>query len=349
MTPRDFLDLLWQYKPEEHYILIWTLQDKRSHWFTGIAQAAEFVTAKTASMDVYVGVGLSKEDHGPGRRCVSEEVSCICGIGTDLDLKSEAHGRKPLPTTLAEALSILPPSVPPTIVVATGNGAHAWWLFKEPHVFESDEERADVARVVTRWHTMLRLKSASRGWVYDRLSDLARVLRIAGTHNHKDAARPKAVVVHSQTDRLYNLSDLEEFLNDAAVPDPEEEERAAREWKERFADKPLVINQNAVIPEGLLTVWMDPANSDQQTAMRFRNTWDRQRHDLQDQTGSGYDLALACFGIDAGLSEQDIVDLICHHRRKHSIRGRTRLDYYQRTIAKAEARTEQGKFVIVLL
>ena len=34
MTPREFLDLLWQYKPEEQYILIWTLQDKRSHWFT---------------------------------------------------------------------------------------------------------------------------------------------------------------------------------------------------------------------------------------------------------------------------------------------------------------------------
>ena len=69
MTPRSFLELLWQYKPEEQYILIWTLQDKRSHWFTDVTKAAEFVVATTKDLDVYVGVGLSKEDHGPARRC----------------------------------------------------------------------------------------------------------------------------------------------------------------------------------------------------------------------------------------------------------------------------------------
>lgn len=332
MTPRAFLELLWQYKPEEQYILIWTLQDKRSHWFTDVTKAAEFVAATTKDLDVYVGVGLSKEDHGPARRCKSEEVSGICGIGTDLDLKSEAHGNKPLPTTLADALSVLPKDIPPTIIVATGNGAHAWWLLKEPQPIETEQERADVARLVARWHTMLRLKSAAKGWVYDRLSDLARVLRIVGTQNHKDPANPKDVTVFNQTDRFYELSDFEEYLNDAQIPDPEEEERAAREWKERFADKLLTINPNATIPKEMLDGWM-------REDMKFRNTWNRQRHDLKDQSGSGYDLALASFGIDAGLSEQQIVDLICHHRKAHSLKARNRLDYYQRTIAKAEQRT----------
>ena len=220
MTPRSFLELLWQYKPEEQYILIWTLQDKRSHWFTDVTKAAEFVAATAKDLDVYVGVGLSKEDHGPARRCKSEEVSGICGIGTDLDLKSEAHGNKPLPTTLADALSVLPKDMPPTIIVATGNGAHAWWLLKEPHPIETEQERADVARLVARWHTMLRLKSAAKGWVYDRLSDLARVLRIAGTQNHKDPANPKDVTVFSQTDRFYNLSDFEEYPGRRADPRP---------------------------------------------------------------------------------------------------------------------------------
>lgn len=50
-------------------------------------------------------------------------------------------------------------------------------------------------------------------------------------------------------------------------------------------------------------------------------------------------MALACFGIDAGLSEQQIVDLIIHHRVLHKHKLRTRLDYYQRTIAKAAKRT----------
>jgi hypothetical protein len=335
MTPQAFLDLLWRYKPEEQYILIWTLQDKRSHWFKSIEAAGQFAAAVTG-MDIYVGVGLSKADHGPTRRCSSEEISGLAGIGSDLDLRSEAHGNKPLPTSIVEALSILPPLMPPTIIIYTGNGLHCWWLFKEPYIFESDEERTEVARLVARWHTMLRLKSAARGWVYDRLSDLARVLRIPGTQNHKDPANPKDVVVHSRTDQFYNLSDFTEFLDDAAIPDPEEEERAAREWKERFADKPLVINPNPTIPQEMLDAWM-------REDMRFRNTWNRQRHDLKDQSGSGYDLALACFGMDAGLSEQQIVDLICQHRKVHNLRSRNRLDYYQRTIARAAKRTGGGK------
>ena len=44
------------------------------------------------------------------------------------------------------------------------------------------------------------------------------------------------------------------------------------------------------------------------------NTWLRQRHDLKDQSQSGYDMALAVFGAQSGLTEQQIVDLIVHHR-----------------------------------
>jgi hypothetical protein len=32
MTPFDFLNLLWQTKTEELYVLIWTLQGKQLHW-----------------------------------------------------------------------------------------------------------------------------------------------------------------------------------------------------------------------------------------------------------------------------------------------------------------------------
>ena len=72
--------------------------------------------------------------------------------------------------------------------------------------------------------------------------------------------------------------------------------------------------------------------------MRFRNTWFRQRHDLKDQSQSGYDLALADFGVDAGLAPQQIVDLIIHHRRMHNQKQRTRGDYFQRTLSRATSR-----------
>jgi hypothetical protein len=334
-SPRWFLHELFAGKPEELYLLLWTLADKHSRWFRDIDAAASAVKA-LAAQDVYVGVGLSPKDYGPAQRCPSEEIAGIVGLWADLDLRSEAHDRKALPATIQDALTIIPELLPPTLVVATGNGAHAWWLFKEPYIFASDQERQAAARLIARWQTLLRLNAAARGWAFDRLSDLARVLRIPGTVNAKDPANPKPVTLFSHTDRRYNPSDFEEWLDEAAVPDPAAEEQAARDGAERFKDKPLIINLNARIPEEMLERWME-------ADLRFRNTWLKQRHDLKDQSQSGYDLALACFGVDAGLTEQQIVDLIIHHRALHNERQRTRLDYFRRTLGKAASRTQASE------
>lgn len=340
MTPLEFLNQLWEEKPEEQFILIWTLPDKYSRWFTSVRIAAEYVASINETKDVYVGVGLSGKDYGPARRCISEEVTAVTGLAGDFDLLSEAHKGKPLPQSIDQALSLLPPGMPPTLVLLTGNGIQAWWLLKEPYVFENEDDRRKVAHVMTRWHTMLRLNSAARGWTYERLADLARVLRVPGTKNLKDPAHPKDVTLQTATERRYNLSDFTEFMDAAGIPDPEAEERAAREWKERFGDKPIAINPAAQIPPELLEAWMDPTKVDPVTALRFSNTWHRRRHDMKDQTQSGYDLALADFGVDAGLSEQQIVDLIVQHRAMHRRTAKTDPDYFRRTIAKALDRKE---------
>ncbi len=337
MTPHEFLAKLWQYKPEQDFILIWTGQDKRSRWFRSVADAAAYVGSVNGGKDLYTGVGLAGMDYGPTRRCVSDQITGIAGIGGDVDLLSDAHKGKALPRTIDEAISILPPAIDPTFIVGTGNGIQPWWLLKEPYIFDGEQERKDTARLVGRWHNWLQLAAANRGWAYDRLADLARVLRVPGTKNLKDPAHPKEVKVLSATDRRYNLSDFREFLDAAGIPDPEDQEKKAREWKERFADKPLTVALGARMPQEWIDWWMDPANNDQRTAMRFRNTWLRQRHDLKDQSNSGYDMALVDFGIDAGMNEQEIVNLIVHHRALHGIRQKNDAGYFRRTIAKAVA------------
>ncbi|MGC8731046.1 MAG: hypothetical protein ACP5RC_02150 [Halothiobacillaceae bacterium] len=329
-TPRWFLDELFGGKPDELYLLVWTLADKRSRWFRDLDAAASAVEALTGR-DVYVGVGLAPRDYGPTQRCPSEEIAGIVALWADFDLRSDAHQKKALPATIQDALRIIPEPFSPTLVVATGNGAHAWWLFKEPLIFDNDEERREAARLIARWQTLLRLNAAARGWAFDRLSDLARVLRIPGTVNAKDPANLKPVTLFSNSGRRYNPSDFEDWLDEAAIPDPATEEQIARDFAQRFQDQPLVINLNARIPQEMIDRWME-------ADLRFRNTWLKQRHDLKDQSQSGYDLALACFGFEAGLDEQQIVDLIVHHRRLHNERQRTRLDYFRRTLGKAAAR-----------
>ena len=331
MSPQSFLDLLWGNKPEHLFILVWTLRDRRSHWFLDVGEAAHAVEGRSG-MDIYVGVGLSPEDFGPHQRCPAEKIAGIAAMWADIDIQSDAHAKKALPATITDALSIMPASMPPTIVVATGNGIHAWWLFKEPLVFDTDKERAKAAGAVHRWQTMLRYNGVNRGWALDRLADLSRVLRVPGTYNFKDPTAPKPVLIHALNDRRYNLSEFEDYLDDLGIPGPETQPACiAAGSVEGATGAGFVLNLNAEIPDELIRRWAE-------TDSRFRNTWFRQRHDLTDQSQSAYDMSLADFGVDAGLAPQQIVDLIVHHRRLHNQKPRTRIDYFQRTLSRATSR-----------
>ena len=327
MTPLEFLQLLWPAMPKGMFLLIWTLADKRSHWFRRVDDAGSFVQNGKGN-DVYVGIALSPSDNGEHHRCSSEAVAAIPGFGVDFDLQSPAHSKKPLPTSVEEALSLIPADLPPTIVVATGNGVHAWWLFQAPWVFQTAEERQEAAGLSARFQTLLQYKSTQRGWTFERLGDLARVLRIPGTINAKDPKNLKPVEVHSLDGRRYTIEQIRGYLDRLSIPDAVSEQRTKEEFEQRFTHSPLVVNLKAEVRCEQLDRW---CNGDP----RFRQTWNRERDNLRDQSASGYDMALASFGVQSDLSDQEIVDLIVHHRRLHGDQQRKAVDYFQRTIGKA--------------
>jgi putative DNA primase/helicase len=260
-----FLKALFAGKPDELHFLLWTLPEKRSNWFQDVESAIQFAESMRQH-DLYVGVGLSGKDYRASRRCPSNEVAGIVGLWADLDLKSDAHPKAALPATIQDAIKILPEQLPPTFVVRTGNGAHTWWLFREPLIFASDEERRDTGNLALRWQSLLRLNAAALGWSFDRLADLARVLRVPGTQNCKNPASPKPVEIYRQTDRRYNLSDLAEYLDDQEIPDDKTQERAAQAWKTKLSDKPLAVDPSATVSDELLRRYTE-------TDPRFKKTW----------------------------------------------------------------------------
>ena len=324
-----FLTALCSGKPNDLYLLIWTLRNKASRWFQNVEQAIQF-SASIATQDVYVGVGFSPKDFGPTKRCVAGEIEGIVGMAADIDFKSEAHPKTTLPSTIEQALSVLPPQLPPTFVILTGNGIQAWWLFPKPWIFEGEDGRRAAAKVAYRWHSMIRDRASQRGWTYDRLADLARVLRVPGTRNCKDPSNPKPVVIHSQSDYRYNASELIEYLDQLGVPDQDTEDKRKKDWSERFRQSPLKIDLEVRVDEDRLIRWCE-------ADLRFKATWFRQRYDLTDHSQSAYDMALADFGVRVGLSDQDIVDLIVRHRMMHRQPPRTKANYYELTISKARA------------
>ena len=327
MSPREFLDVLWKDKPQNLFVLIWSLQDKTSHWFQDCDKAADCIE-RASEKDVYVGVGLAGRDYGPNRRCVGQEITAIAGLWADFDVDSEAHPNKALPPSVKDALRIVPDSLPPTITVRTGNGLHAWWLFNRPWVFASDDDRTQAADLNRRFHTVLQQRAKVFGWSYDRLSDFARILRIPGTTNWKDRDHPRPVLVEAAAGPRYERTDIARYLGDLG---PSTAIADCPQWACELKGHDICVDLSARIEDKRLKQWLEADE-------RFRATWFRQRNDLRDQSQSGYDLALACFAVDHGLSRQETTDLMVHHRALHKQKQRTTVDYFARTISTAEAR-----------
>ena len=76
-------------------------------------------------------------------------------------------------------------ALPPSLIVDSGHGLQPWWLFKKPWIFRDDEERREAQTLVGRFQATLQVIAEDHGWRIDNTSDLARVMRPAGTWNRK--------------------------------------------------------------------------------------------------------------------------------------------------------------------
>lgn len=128
-----------------------------------------------------------------GARGGDADARWLIAMWADIDIAGPGHANSQgLPTSVAEAERIYADLPTPTMVVATGGGLHAWWLLAEPVAIE--QRRKDVEDFVGSWQTMLGAHANRYGHRVDRTTDLARVLRVCGTLNHKYGSR---VTLHS--------------------------------------------------------------------------------------------------------------------------------------------------------
>lgn len=316
-----FLVQLYGGVPAKMFILAWTLQERRSAWYRAdrLHEAAAYVASVGQRADLYIGCGLRRRDHGVHARGESADVIAIVGAWADVDV-AKPGATKPYFKTRADAamfLDALP--IRPTMRIWTGAGYHAWWCFREPWIFAADAERAEAATLLRRWQVYLRTRAAGVGATIDATHDLARVLRPAGTINHK---WNQPVALETADGPRCNPSDLEDLGGDLLPDDEPTVHHAAG------PDIHFRLDQNASPP---------PVAFVQLCARhpRFARTWRRERDDLRDRSGSGYDQALASIAARAGWTDQDIVDLLIAHRRQHGNALKLRADYYVRTLRRA--------------
>lgn len=313
--------------------LIWTLPDKRSRWYVpgSIDQATAHVETLDTK-DVYVGVGLSDRDRGERQRVQAKHVSGIVALWADVDFADDAHKKSNLPPTADDAMTVVDAMGPkPSIVVHSGHGLQAWWLLDEAWVFDDAEERARAAAMANRWNLTMRVRAGERGWVVDATQDLARVMRVPGTTNHKGDPVPVKVRALDRR-RRYSVEDLETYCADDGA-------LSMLAGRRTYAPGDLTLSRDASPPFSKFEALL-------QADTKFRQSWERTRRDMADDSASSYDLSLATLAASCDWSDQEIVDLLIASRSKHGDDLKLRQDYYQRTLARARdshARATSGE------
>lgn len=198
------------------HIVLFTIDDKRSYCYEADALETVRDTAinLAESHNVYFGVGLQGKMLPHTKRGTADDVIGILFLWSDIDLLSPVHTETQLPKTLDEARLILD-ALPlrPTMLIDSGHGLYPLWLFKEPWEFDSEEERDEAVSMSRRLQAKLRQQAESYGWKLDPTADLARVLRLPGTINHKEDPRPVKVIEY-HPERRYDPTEFEDILPD---------------------------------------------------------------------------------------------------------------------------------------
>lgn len=154
------------------------------------AALAAAAAPHTATCDIWYGVATRKERLDGGRRGGDSDCLAVPGLWVDIDIAGPNHRTAhPLPPSEEAALELIWSfNLPATVIVHTGGGLHAYWLFGEM------TDVGDVAPLLPQWGATWRRLAASRSWHIDNVWDPARILRLPGTWNRKAEPIPVRVL-----------------------------------------------------------------------------------------------------------------------------------------------------------
>lgn len=332
LTPKTqattFLRALFGRKfPEGALAALWSGKSKQSSYLKEPGEASRYA----GEPDVYVAACLTAKSVGRNKRPTMNDAAAIPGVWADLDVEGgpdQPAGKRPAKDREA-ALEVARAILPPTIVVDSGYGLQAWWLFEDVATLPEKEQRDQAVRVSLGWQVLLRREANGRGFTIDSTHDLARLMRLPGTYNDKGPPKQRADVVVLEGDGPRHT-----FEGIAEI---------AMENAPRLATGGAAIDVKLgeAFPQLKHQAMLD---NDE----RYRQTWDHTRRDRESGgwSTSEYDMALASMAVKQNWTDGEIAVLIVAHRKRHNgphDAKAGRVDYISRTISRAKADERRGE------
>ena len=145
-----------------------------------------------------------------GMKRNKDNIAEICFLHTDIDFKDVTDD----PATILTRLKRL--RLPPALVVASGNGYHCYWPFKETLVVNI----VDGIETIERVEAALKLLADLCGGDM-KVTQVAALMRLPGTHNSKRGEWKEVEVVERKLTAdgqiwRYEFDDLEDMLSEAS-------------------------------------------------------------------------------------------------------------------------------------
>lgn len=213
--------------PSGAYVAQWTMEHGEPSGgasFTSIDKAAQWSAQQAeAGKDVFTHVGYSNK---PAPKLTGRykaiHIDGITAFWADVDVEHPVHKKAGVAKSYEEARAVVRSiGIEPTLELDSGHGIQAWWVLEEP--LAADE----AAKLALAWIGALKAHAAALGCpnAVDPTQDLARVLRVAGTVNHKEEDAPVSVrILEYDETRQYTLDEIRAAI--AAAPVIEEERTA---------------------------------------------------------------------------------------------------------------------------
>ncbi len=207
-------------------LVIWCKEidgpEKPAARFDDVAAAVLWAREHAARFDVYFGqtpqLPLEGSSRGLGARAMA-----LLHVWCDLDCFGPTHAEENLPTREEAEVFIKDLVLLPSALIWSGGGFQLHWFLKEPIVIGSEDDRRRAEALTEGWQEYLRQRLGKH---LDNTSDLARVMRLPGTVNHKNGASAPVELLELFPERRYDPSDFEVWI-------PEQKERAPIEPGER--------------------------------------------------------------------------------------------------------------------
>ncbi len=254
---REWLERLYSQSPGYFGITAFAGgRPRRTQWFaTSALDAAEKVVLKYADKaDLYLSVGTHsapQETRGGEATIVS-----IPGFWADLDIGEVGHkpSSLPNPPNESDALSIVSVLPEPSMLMHSGGGLQGFWIFEDgPWVFDDAEDKAKAKKAIQEWANLLEEKGKELGFHVDKVADLARILRVPGSINHKEGLK-RPVQIRWTDKPGHDVEELSAF----GIPDSHQYEADPKPVEDSF---PLSWNE-ILAPHGYTqcneTTWTRP-------------------------------------------------------------------------------------------